>query len=162
MNLARDIRLSRPFANDGVQALLLLARTLTELLEPAQRLIRARGITPGQHNVLRILRGAGPAGLPAGEIASRMIARDPDITRLIDKLCKAGLVERRRADKDRRVVICVATRAGLALCRALEEPLNRLHEQQFARLGSRDTRRLIALLEKLRAANAAAAKENRG
>lgn len=153
MALAKDIKLTKPFANPGVHALLLMARTLTELFEPALALVKQAGISPVHHNVLRILRGAGPDGLPAGVIADRMIARDPDMTRLLDRMQKLGLVKRERSATDRRVVICRITRKGLAACEVLETPLNELHGGQFARFGERKTRQLIQLLEDLRKAN---------
>lgn len=153
MGLAKDIHLKKPFANHGVHALVLLARSVAELLEPALPLIKAAGISPVHHNVLRILRGAGPGGLPAGGIGDRMIARDPDMTRLIDRLVKAGLVDRQRSETDRRVVTCRITRKGLAVCEQLEHPLNALHASQFAKLGERKTKQLIQLLEQLRQAN---------
>ncbi|MBX3475391.1 MAG: MarR family transcriptional regulator [Planctomycetes bacterium] len=153
MALRDDIKLKRPFANDGVHALLLMARTLTELFEPALVLARKAGVSPVHHNVLRILRGAGAQGLPAGVIADRMVARDPDLTRLVDRMEKLGLVKRERSEDDRRVVLCRITRKGLAVCQLLEDPLNELHRAQFAKLGRHKTRQLIGLLEDLRDAN---------
>ena len=50
-----------------------LETELAELLKPA-------GLSPTQYNVLRILRAAGAAGLPCGQIARRMLTHDPDIT----------------------------------------------------------------------------------
>ncbi len=153
MALADDIRMGREYANTGVHAFLLLGRTMFELLEPANNMVRARGITPAQFNVLRILRGS-PRGLPCTEISRRMVSKDSDVTRLLDKLIRDGLAERTRSETDRRVVIGRITQAGMRVCRALDKPLGELHENQFKQLGGAKTRRLIALLEELRAANA--------
>lgn len=152
MALAEDIRMGKDYANPGVHAFLLMGRTLFELLEPANDMVRARGITPAQYNVLRILRGS-PQGLPCTEISRRMVSKDSDVTRLLDKLIRAGLAERARSEADRRVVIGRITTAGRRVCKALDKPLGELHENQFKQLGSAKTRRLIALLEELRTAN---------
>src|SRR5437870_12052298 len=95
-------------------AFLDLLRT-TDLLSrgPAQ-VLKTEDLSATQYNVLRILRGA-PEGLACGEMASRMITRDPDVTRLLDRLAKRGLISRRRETKDRRTVTARITPAGLKL-----------------------------------------------
>ena len=98
-----------------------------------------------QYNVLRILRGA-PEGLPCGEIANRMITRDPDITRLLDRLEKRGLISRARETKDRRVVMARITPQGLKLLGRLDEPVQETHRKQLGHLGRERLRRLTALL----------------
>ena len=70
----------------------------------AEQVIKTAGLTAAQYNVLRILRGAGPAGLACREIGERMISRDPDITRLLDRMEKRNLITRKRQSDDRRVV----------------------------------------------------------
>ena len=75
------------------------------IIEPWEKFLKATAeLTPNQYNVLRILRGSHPTRLPCGDIAERMIARDPDITRLVDRLSRRGLVTRVRGRRDRRVV----------------------------------------------------------
>jgi len=152
MALRDDIRLTKPFPNDGVQAFLTLGRALVELLAEPEALLKQHGISATQHNVLRILRGS-PQGLPLGQIAERMVARDPDLTRLIDRMERAGLVERVRGEEDRRVVLGRITKKGTDLCRTLEGPVTSIHARQFKRLGKKKTRQLIELLEELRANN---------
>src|SRR5580698_4234281 len=76
--------------------------------------LKTEDLSSTQYNVLRILRGA-PEGLPCGEIGNRMITKDPDITRLLDRLEKRGLISRSREVKDRRTVTARITPAGLKL-----------------------------------------------
>jgi DNA-binding MarR family transcriptional regulator len=81
-----------------------LRRSLAEVVQP-------RGITLQQYNVLRILRGAGLGGLPTLEIGARMIEEAPGITRLLDRLERKALAERRRCPRDGRRVLCRITRS---------------------------------------------------
>ena len=118
----------------------LLSRKLVGVLKPAE-------LSPTQYNVLRILRGAKEP-LSCGEIASRMITRDPDITRLLDRMEKRGLVARSRETKDRRMVLTRITPAGLKVLAELDAPIQEAHR---ARLGHLGRTRLRALAELLRA-----------
>jgi DNA-binding MarR family transcriptional regulator len=120
-----------------------LQRQLTELL-------RKSDLTVAQYNVLRILRGGGPAGLACGEVAGRMIQHDPDMTRLLDRLDKRELTERTREPHDRRIVRTRITRAGLALLAQLDEPIDQLHEQQFGHLSPEQLTDLTATLREAR------------
>lgn len=116
-----------------------LQRQLAELLRPVD-------LSMAQFNVLRILRGAGAAGLSCGEVSERLIRYDPDITRLLDRLEARGLTERTRDARDRRVVLSRITSKGLALLADLDAPVDRLHEAQ---VGHIDDGRLAALTEVL-------------
>lgn len=113
-------------------------------------LLKPHGISPAQYNVLRILRGAEPAGLPCSEIGHRMISRDPDITRLLDRLEKRELAARARQGTDRRVITVRITPAGLALLAALDEPVQQLHRQQFSGLSEDLLAQLTGLLQQAR------------
>ncbi len=115
-------------------------------------LVKAAGLTLPQLNVLRILRGAGREGATCGEIARRMIAVDPDLTRLLDRLRRRGWIERRRSARDRRAVVTRITAAGRELVGTLDEPLLALHRRQFAALGAKNLRRIIADLDASRVA----------
>jgi DNA-binding MarR family transcriptional regulator len=130
-------------------AFLDLLRT-TDLLSrgPAQ-VLKAEDLSATQYNVLRILRGA-PAGLPCGEIATRMITRDPDITRLLDRLEKRGLIARCREQRDRRTVTTRITPAGLKLLARLDEPMQAAHRQQLGHLGRQGLHALAELLSAAR------------
>ena len=127
-------------------AFLDLLRT-TDLLSrgPAQ-VLRSEGLSATQYNVLRILRGA-PEGLPCGEIASRMITRDPDVTRLLDRLEKRGLISRCRETRDRRTVMAQITPDGLKLLSRLDQPVQAAHRKQLGHLGPERLRALAGLLE---------------
>lgn len=97
----------------------------------AEQLVKTAGLTGAQYNVLRILRGAGPEGLACREIGERMISHDPDITRLLDRMEKRGLITRERQTNDRRVVKTCVTAKGLELLKTLDHPVRDLHKQQF-------------------------------
>ncbi|HEX9109386.1 MAG TPA: MarR family transcriptional regulator [Longimicrobiales bacterium] len=126
---------------------LALQRLASDLGQEVAELLKGAGLSGAQYNVLRILRGAGKSGLACGEIAGRMITRDPDITRLLDRLEKRGLVIRARESGDRRVVTTRITQEGRALLATLDEPVAQLHERQLAGLGEEKLERLLQLLE---------------
>ena len=109
-------------------------------------LLKAHGLSLAQFNVLRILRGAGQ-GLTCGEIGERLIAHDPDVTRLLDRLEGQGWVSRQRDGADRRVVTGQLTPAGAALLDSLDEPAAALHRAQFVHLSADQLSKLLALLE---------------
>jgi len=123
-----------------------LVRTSDVLSRRITYVLKNVDLSPNQYNVLRILRGA-PEGLPCGEIGSRMITRDPDITRLLDRLEKRELISRSRDKKDRRMVLTRITAAGLRLLAELDEPVQQAHRKQLGHLGRE---RLKALSELLR------------
>ena len=120
-----------------------LQNELSEVLKPAD-------LSPTQYNVLRILRGAGEAGLACGQVAGRMLTHDPDMTRLQDRLEKRGIIERFRDKADRRVVKAHITAAGRKLLARLDEPVNALHDAQLGHLGPRDLKALAELLRRAR------------
>ena len=148
--LRAEIKTRRPFLSPEDEAYLNLQRTADHLLRGVEELLKPTGLTPSQYNVLRILRGAGPAGLACGEIAGRMLTRDPDMTRLLDRLDKRGLVSRVRNPRDRRVVVTRITAAGLKLLASLDEPVEELHKKQLQHLGRERLKQLSALLEAAR------------
>ena len=119
-----------------------LARRIGYVLKDAE-------LSSNQYNVLRILRGA-PEGLPCGEIGSRMITRDPDITRLLDRLEKRGLISRTRETKDRRMVLTRISPEGLKLLAQLDDPVQQAHREQLGHLGKDRLRALTELLRDTR------------
>ena len=131
-------------------AFLDLWRTCDLLSRGFAPLLKSEDISVTQYNVLRILRGP-PDGLPCGEIASRMITRDPDVTRLLDRMEERGLISRSRDTKDRRTVIGKITPEGLKLLARLDEPIREIHRKQLGHLGRN---RLWALTELVRDARA--------
>lgn len=116
----------------------------------AEQLVKPAGLTGAQYNVLRILRGAGKEGLACREIGERMISRDPDITRLLDRMEKRGWITRKRQSDDRRVVKTFVTAAGLDLLKQLDQPVQELHKRQFAHMSAAQLRTLAALLDEVR------------
>jgi DNA-binding MarR family transcriptional regulator len=125
-------------------ALLTAADRLTQ---DADRLMKAHGLTGTQYNVLRILRGAEPHGLPCKGISDRMISRDPDMTRLLDRMEKRGMISRERQKDDRRVVKTRITNQGLEILRKLDSPVDELHRSQFRSVGATRLKALAAALE---------------
>ncbi len=115
-------------------AFLDLLRTTDLLSRGLAQVLKNEELSATQYNVLRILRGS-PDGLPCGDIASRMITRDPDITRLLDRLEKRGLISRSRETKDRRTVIARIAPAGLKLLSGLDEPVQNTHRQKLGHMG---------------------------
>ena len=127
-----------------------LLRTTDMLSRGLVRILKTEDLSATQYNVLRILRGS-PDGLPCGEIASRMITRDPDITRLLDRLERRGLISSCRETKDRRMVMARITPDGLKLLARLDEPVGDAHRKQLGHLGRERLRALTELLHAARA-----------
>jgi DNA-binding MarR family transcriptional regulator len=148
--LQSEIRQSRPFPHPAEEAFLNLQRTAGWLMRGVEATLQAFSLSHPQYNVLRILAGAGEAGLPCGEVGSRMITRDPDITRLLDRLEKRGYVRRARDGGDRRVVRAFLTAEGAATLRALEKPVRDAIRSSLAPLGEAKLEQLIGLLEEVR------------
>jgi DNA-binding MarR family transcriptional regulator len=150
--IAQELKQNKPFAALEVEAFLNLVRTADQLGRGVAALLKAHDLTPTQYNVLRILRGAEPDGLPCGEIGARLVTFDPDTTRLLDRLEKRRLTSRSRDSADRRVVVVRITREGLDLLAksALDEGIVEHHRRQFHRLTRAQVTQLIELLELLR------------
>ncbi len=148
--LQRELKKRDPFPALEVEAGLNLLRTCDLLGRAFVDLFRSVGLSPSQYNVLRILRGVGADGLPCFEIAERMLSRDPDITRLLDRLEKNHWITRTRSPQDRRVVLSRITPAGLELLRPLDERVLELHQRQLGHLGQARLRLFIELLEEAR------------
>jgi DNA-binding MarR family transcriptional regulator len=127
-------------------ALLIAADRLTQ---QAEQLMKEHSLTGTQYNVLRILRGAEPTGLPCKGISDRMISHDPDMTRLLDRLEKRGLISRERQADDRRVVKTRITAAGLDILKKLDAPVLELHRKQFRSLGAARLKNLATALEEV-------------
>jgi DNA-binding MarR family transcriptional regulator len=126
-------------------AFLDLLRTTDMLSRGMVGILKSEDLSSTQYNVLRILRGA-PEGLACGEIANRMITRDPDVTRLLDRLEKRELISRCRETKDRRTVMARITPEGLKLLARLDEPVLAGHRRQLGHLGRERLKALAELL----------------
>ena len=127
-----------------------LLRTADTLARDAEALLKPYGLSTTQYNVLRILRGAGENGLGCSEVGAKLITRDPDITRLFDRMEARGVISRAREKEDRRVVKTRITAEGLRLLAELDEPVRQTHRQQFRHMREVQLRRLLALLESAR------------
>jgi DNA-binding MarR family transcriptional regulator len=146
--LERELKQSRPFPSRAAEALVSIVRTAAILEHQVAEVLRPFGITPTQHNVLRILRGAGAPGLCGREVAERMVARVPDVPRLLERLEAMGLIRRERDASDRRHVTATISPAGLAL---LERVAPAIEAFERARLGRLSDRTLQSLIDGLAA-----------
>ncbi|HEX4542145.1 MAG TPA: MarR family transcriptional regulator [Candidatus Acidoferrum sp.] len=126
-----------------------LLKTADALGQEAEQLVRPANLTGTQYNVLRILRGAGSEGLACRKIGERLISHDPDITRLLDRMEKRGLITRERQKDDRRVVKTRITRRGLGLLRPLDQPMRGLHKRQFQHVAAARLKILSGILEEV-------------
>ncbi len=140
---------TRHFGGPEEDAFLSLLRTTDLLSRNVEKVLRSADVSPTQYNVLRILRGAAE-GLTCTEIANRMINRDPDITRLLDRLEKRALISRCRENPDRRMVLSRISPEGLRLLRRLDDPVMEVHKKQLGHLGKEGLRTLVTLLATVR------------
>ena len=147
--MTRSIK-ARRVGSPEEAAFLEVLRTADLLTRGAFGVLKAEDLSLTQYNVLRILRGS-PAGLPCGELAGRMITRDPDVTRLLDRMERRGLISRARDSQDRRMVVARIAPEGLKLVDRLDEPVQSIHRKQLGHLGKKRLRALGALLAGARA-----------
>ncbi len=149
-DLQAELKQKVPFTSREQEAYLSLLRTADALESRVEAKLKEFGLTGTQYNALRILRGAGQDGIPCSDIAERMITRDPDITRLLDRLQKRGLVERSRGKQDRRVIYGKITAAGLNLLREIDSPLRKFSREILRHVSQANLKLLIDLLEQVR------------
>jgi DNA-binding MarR family transcriptional regulator len=149
--LQKEIRQTKPFRSPAEEAMLGLFRTTDHARRTLTSVVEPHGLTLQQYNVLRILRGAGPSGLPTLEVAARMIEQAPGVTRLLDRMEAKGLVRRERCLDDRRQVLCFLTPEGGRHLAALDEPMFEAAQRVMSKLPRKDVRALIRLLDELRA-----------
>jgi DNA-binding MarR family transcriptional regulator len=145
--LREEIQQQRPFESLEQEAVLNVLRTADVLLQRITAVLKPFKLSHSQYNVLRILRGAGPEGLACRAIGERMITRDPDITRLLDRLEVRGLLTRTRDQKDRRVITARITAEGRRLLEELDQPMAEVDRQPLHHLGEQRLQTLIQLLE---------------
>ncbi len=158
--LLREIKQTKPFGSLAEEAFLNVWRTADVLFGAMNDTLRPYGITLTQYNTLRVLRGAEPDGLTCREVGERMISRDPDVTRLLDRLAKQGLIARRRSTSDRRVVTTRITPAGLELMARLDRPMPEVPRRMLGHLGDADLREVVRLLERARSPNPESTEQN--
>lgn len=131
------------------QLFVTILKTADSLSQEAEQVIRTSGLTATQYNVLRILRGAEPDGLLCRGIAERMISRDPDMTRLLDRMEKHDWITRERQKDDRRVIKARITPAGMKLLQSLDQPIHDLHKKQFRHMSAARQKLLFELLSEV-------------
>jgi DNA-binding MarR family transcriptional regulator len=148
--LQAELKQRAPFTSREQEAYLSLLRSADALQAQVEARLKEFGLTGTQYNALRILRGAGPDGMPCSEIGERMITRDPDITRLLDRLQNRGLVERTRGKQDRRVIYGKITPAGMKLLREMDAPIEKHGREMLKHVGQAKLQKLIDLLEQVR------------
>ena len=164
--LLKEIHKSRPFDSPQQEAFLNVVRTADHVMRGFEDLLKPFNLSPTQYNVLRILRGVMPAtaaaagaagdngspspGVPCKTIAEHMLTRDPDITRLLDRMESRGLISRERDTKDRRVVFTRITAEGLRILKELDKPVADYHAAQFPNMSVAKITQLIDLLEQAR------------
>ena len=132
------------------EAMVGVMRTARVLEDAVELLLKQHGISAAQYNVLRILRGTGCDGLGRNEIRDRLLARMPDVTRLLDRMEEAGLVRRERDSSDRRCVPTFLTDQGRVLVDALDEPISELHRKHFGQFSEEELQQLVELASRVR------------
>jgi DNA-binding MarR family transcriptional regulator len=148
--IARELKQQRAFASGEQEVLLGIRIAAARIVEPWEKFLKAEAdLTSNQYNVLRILRGSHPTRLACGDIAERMISRDPDVTRLVDRLSRRGLVARSRGRQDRRVVEVAITDQGRELLKRLDADVDRMPRAVLGHLGPKKLTQLRDLLEHL-------------
>ncbi|HEU4630812.1 MAG TPA: MarR family transcriptional regulator [Gemmatimonadaceae bacterium] len=149
-----ELAQTRPFRSLAQEATVALLRTASVIGRTYTRVLEASGLSFAQYNALRIVRGAGSGGIPTLAIRERMIEEGTTITRLLDKLEVAGLVRRERSEPDRRQVLCYVTPAGRRLLDRLDPLVDAADEAAVAALDAEQLEQLVAILDRIRAANA--------
>lgn len=150
-SILEELKQSKPFHSRSQEAYLALLRTADDSRRFIAHVLEPAGVTLQQYNVLRILRGAGPDGLPTLAVGERMIERTPGVTRLIDRMVGKGWVTRARCTEDRRRVWCRITQAGLRLLEDLDAPVEGVDDTFREVLDEEELASLIGYLDRLRA-----------
>lgn len=148
--LQKELKQTKPFPSPEEELSLSILRTSERLSEGMVKLLKQADLTPTQYNALRILRGAGVEGASCTEISDRMVTRDSDITRLLDRLEARGLISREREAKDRRRIQTHITEQGLRLISELDGPVTESHRRQLGFLGEKKIASLIKVLDEIR------------
>lgn len=138
------------FDSPEQEAYLNLWRTYDRLRGVEEELFQQQGLTAQQYNALRLLRHETPNKLATLDLASRLISRAPDITRLLNRLVERKLIERVRLPGNKRVVEVGITSTGLALLRDLDEQVRAMHKRQLGHLSPQELQTLIKMLHKTR------------
>ncbi len=145
--LRSEIHQTKPFMSHEQEVYLQIRRTAELSNRWMSEALRAHGLSTSTLNVLRILRGARPETISSARISERMVARDPDLTRLLDKLEKVGWVKKERDEKDRRVVKVGITAEGVRVCEAASHDTTVRLKEEFSHMTKKQLDQLADLLE---------------
>jgi DNA-binding MarR family transcriptional regulator len=148
--LQKELKQTRPFGSREEAVSLGIQLAAESLKAGFNDLFKTKDLTGAQYNVLRILRGAGKNGISCREIGERMINRESDITRMLDRLETRDLIKRERQTEDRRVVLTFITDEGLGVLKELDRPVKELHKNQLGHMTERELASLSKLLRKAR------------
>jgi DNA-binding MarR family transcriptional regulator len=148
--ILKELQQTKPFRHVEEEVFLNLQRTADALMQEITDILKPFGLSPTQYNVMRILRGAGESGITCKEIGARMITRDPDVTRLLDRLERRHLVIRNRAKEDRRFVSIHITNEGLSLLKELDDPIAQRQLDLMGHMDKQQLYRMVELLETIR------------
>ena len=148
--LQLQLKQTKPFRSRAEAAYLAIQVVADEQRGKFNALFKSKDLNGAQYNVLRILRGAGPDGLSCREIGERMINRESDVTRMLDRLEARELITRERQTDDRRVVLTFITELGVDLLKELDEPVDDLHLSLMGHLSEKELESLLKLLGKAR------------
>ena len=148
--LQKELKQNKSFKSLEEEVILNIARTAEYLGSSLAGIFKAANLTPTQYNVLRILRGAGAEGLSCSEISERMVTKESDITRLLDRIESQGLISRERPANNRRLVITSITDEGLRVLAELDAPVDENNQRLVGHLGKEKLKTLNELLEAVR------------
>ena len=144
--LRDELKMNKPFKSVEEEAILSIARTAALIDHAGGEALKPFDLTITQYNVLRILRGAGDAGLCRNEVGERLVTKVPDVTRLLDRMEVAGLIVRQRGGQDRRFVATRITEKGLKLLEKIDRELPAIHARQLGHVSQKRLRELIGIL----------------
>ena len=148
MELPKELKQTKPLSSLEEAAYLWLMTTTEKLKAETAEVFKQKDLTASQYNVLRILRGAGAEGMCGREIGDRMITKDSDITRMLDRLESRGLIRRERQTDDRRFVLAFISDQGLATLAELDKPIVEWHKRRLGHLSESELKKMIGLLKK--------------
>jgi DNA-binding MarR family transcriptional regulator len=148
--LQKELKQSKPFKSLEDEVILNIVRTAEYLASAVNEVFKDVDLTGTQYNALRILRGAGSEGLSCSEISERMVTKESDITRLLDRIEARGFISRERPANNRRMVIARITDEGLRVLTELDEPVHEINRQLVGHLGEKKLTLFNELLEAVR------------
>jgi len=148
MKIESAIKQTRPFRNDYQKGLVNLLYTHGWLMKQLRDFFQPHDLTIKQFNVLRIIKGAGEA-ISTSVIRERMIDKMSDASRVVDRLYKKGLVEKKGCPRDRRLVDVMISDKGLQILEQIEKKSQQL-DDILSKLDAKEVRQFNDLLDKMR------------